>query len=154
MLRRNHRLKSGKHMPQSVMLKLLERHRGQGRRIAHSTLREFNDLGGDEPCSRIVSQSEVQFGAHAFERERHLPDEFRFKCLSREERSYWHGSFGYSRLPELCTVRFMPWLNRCRRGGKLGRERVLTPLISQICSSLRNPFFQSAQMTHGWIGAR
>ena len=56
-----------------LVLELFQRHFAQGWRIAHTTLRQFNDLGRDKSPSRIIAQSQVQFPAHAFERERHLP---------------------------------------------------------------------------------
>jgi hypothetical protein len=47
-----------------------------------TTLREFNDLQGNDSRRRIIGQFHPEFSAYSFERKRHLPDYFRFKCLA------------------------------------------------------------------------
>jgi hypothetical protein len=42
------------------------------------------------PRGRFISQFHAEFPAHAFERERHLPDQFRLEWLARKEWSYRH----------------------------------------------------------------
>jgi hypothetical protein len=95
------------------MLEFFERHLGQRRRVVDASLRQFNNLQRHDSRRRILSQFDREFGAYRFERERHLPDHFRFKCLARKESPYWHGALDIADSMELCAIKILPWLRLC-----------------------------------------
>jgi len=59
--------------------------------VAHTALGKFDDLLSYYPRSRLIGQFHPEFLADDFERERHLPNQFRLKSLACEKWSYRHG---------------------------------------------------------------